>query len=71
MPLPLPPPTPRGERPVPVPAAAVAPAQANADVKLQALKTYRRALGLCFKCGAKWSKDHQCAPEVLHAVDAL
>jgi hypothetical protein len=36
--------------------------------KLSALKQYRRALGLCYKCGAKWSKDHKCAPEVLHAV---
>lgn len=41
------------------------------DVKLQALKTYRRALSLCFKCGAEWSKDHRCGPKVLQAVDAL
>jgi hypothetical protein len=36
-----------------------------------AVKAYRRALGQCFKCNAKWSKDHVCAPEVLHVVDAL
>jgi hypothetical protein len=35
------------------------------------LKAYRRALGLCFKCGVKWSKDHQCTPEVLFAVEAV
>jgi hypothetical protein len=38
---------------------------------MAAVKAYRRALGLCFKCNAKWSKDHVCEPEVLHAVDAL
>jgi hypothetical protein len=35
------------------------------------MKSYQRALGLCYKCSAKWSKDHQCAPEVLHAVEAF
>jgi hypothetical protein len=29
------------------------------------------ALGLCYKCNSKWSKDHKCAPEILHAVEAL
>ena len=38
---------------------------------MAAVKAYRRALGLCFKCNTKWSKDRVCAPEVLHAVDAL
>ncbi|CAD6255166.1 unnamed protein product [Miscanthus lutarioriparius] len=42
-----------------------------ADAKLASIKSYRRALGLCYKCNAKWSKDHQCAPEVLHAVHDL
>ena len=28
-------------------------------------------MGLCYKCGAKWSKDHTCPPEVLLAVEAL
>jgi hypothetical protein len=27
------------------------------DSKLAVVKSYRRALGLCFKCGMKWSKD--------------
>ncbi|CAD6218216.1 unnamed protein product [Miscanthus lutarioriparius] len=41
------------------------------DAKLAAIKSYRRALGLCFKCGVKWSEDHKCAPEVLHVVGVL
>jgi hypothetical protein len=45
--------------------------QSSPDAKLAAIKSYRRALGLCFKCGVKWSKDHKCAPEVLHAVEIL
>jgi len=35
------------------------------------VKAYQKALGLCYKCGAKWSKDHTCPPEVLLAVEAL
>lgn len=42
-----------------------------ADAKLTVLKAHRRSLGLCYKCNAKWSKDHRCPPEVLHAVQAL
>jgi hypothetical protein len=38
---------------------------------LVALKAYHRAMGLCFKYDVKWSKDHQCAPEVLFAVEAV
>ena len=72
MPLPLPP---RSERPAATAttsATVVAGAVPMAgDAKLTALKTYRRALGLCFKCGTKWSRDHRCPPEVLHAVDPL
>jgi hypothetical protein len=28
-------------------------------------------MGLYYKCGAKWSKDHHCSPDVLHAVHDL
>ena len=71
--LPLPPPPPWPSAP---PLVALAPSQPAtgappADAKLSALKAYRRALGLCYKCGAKWSKDHRCSLEVLHAVDVL
>jgi hypothetical protein len=40
------------------------------DSKLAAIKSYRKALGLCYTCGAKWSKDHKCSPEVLLAIEA-
>jgi hypothetical protein len=43
----------------------------ESNSKLVALKAYRRAMGLCFKCAAKWTKDHKCAPEILHAVHDL
>jgi hypothetical protein len=26
---------------------------------------------LCYKCNAKWSKDHRCAPKILHEVEAI
>jgi len=38
---------------------------------LAVVKAYCHALGLCYKCNAKWCKDHRCAPEVLHAIEAL
>jgi len=74
-PLPLPPPprTDKGPAPAPGPTVA-APAvkhSSSVDPKLQAVKAYRKALGLCYKCGAKWSKDHTCPPKVLLAVEAL
>lgn len=50
-----------------VPAAAVS----SSDSTLRAIKAYRRAVGLCFKCGDKWSKDHQCSPGVLLAIEAI
>lgn len=28
--------------------------------KLSTLKAYRRARGLCFKCGEKWGPGHKC-----------
>ena len=35
------------------------------------MKAYHRAMGLCYKCNAKWSPNHKCALEVLHAVGTL
>jgi hypothetical protein len=74
-PLPLPPPPRTDKGPASAPASAVAaPAvkhSSSADPKLHAVKAYWKALGLCYKCGAKWSKDHTCPPEVLLAVEAL
>lgn len=34
------------------------------DDKLAALMAYRRAKGLCFKCGLKWESTHQCPESV-------
>lgn len=69
-PLPLPPP-PRIAKPVQHTPAAAPATPPPAPSSLAAIKAYRRALGLCYKCNAKWSKDHVCAPEVLLAVEAL
>jgi hypothetical protein len=72
-PLPLPPPPPHNDQEAvqatPTVAAAVNAPPTNQT--LVAVKAYRRALGLCYKCNAKWSKDHVCALEILHAVEAL
>jgi hypothetical protein len=32
--------------------------------KLQSVKNYRRAKGLCFKCGEKWNPNHKCSKSV-------
>jgi len=48
-----------------------AKSQAEAD-KLAALKAYRRAMGLCYKCGEKWAHQHKCPPAVqLHVIQEL
>ncbi|XP_066359557.1 uncharacterized protein [Miscanthus floridulus] len=40
--------------------------------KLFALKSFRRAKGLCFKCGEKWGPQHKCPTQVsLHAIEEL
>jgi hypothetical protein len=68
-PLPLPPP-PKVEK-APIPAVPSMATPQSTDSTLKVVKAYRRALGLCFKCAGKWSKDHRCPPEVLMAVEAL
>jgi hypothetical protein len=48
------------------------PRQASSALKFQALKNYRNAMNLCFKCGEKYSPQHQCAATVqLHLVEEL
>jgi hypothetical protein len=70
-PLPLPPPPPRVDRSA-VQAALVATANAPpVQQTLAVVKAYKRALVLCYKCNAKWSKDHVCALEILHGVESL
>ena len=40
--------------------------------KLQALKNYRRARGLCFTCGEKYGREHVCPATIqLHVVEEL
>jgi len=39
--------------------------------KLSALKSYRKAKGLCFKCGEKWHPGHKCQNVSLHALEEL
>jgi hypothetical protein len=47
-------------------------ANTPADSKAVALRSYRRAMGQCYKCGEKWSRDHKCSPTVqLHVVQEL
>ena len=41
------------------------------DDKLSALKNYRKAKGLCFKCGEKWSPGHKCQTVSLHAMEEV
>jgi hypothetical protein len=44
----------------------------SVDDKLAALRAYRKARGLCFTCGDRWSRDHRCGPSVpLHVVEEL
>ena len=44
----------------------------TSEDKLSTLKSYRRAKGLCFKCGGKWGHGHKCPPTVsLHAMEEV
>jgi hypothetical protein len=36
----------------------------RADDKVNTLLAYRKAKGLCYKCGDKWAKNHTCPPQV-------
>jgi predicted amidophosphoribosyltransferase len=40
------------------------------DDKLAALRSQRRAQGLCMKCGEKWGKQHKCPDKIaLHVLE--
>lgn len=44
----------------------------TSDDKWQNLKAYRRAKGLCFTCGERWGKEHQCKGNIqLHIVQEM
>ncbi|XP_073354821.1 uncharacterized protein [Aegilops tauschii subsp. strangulata] len=45
---------------------------ARGEDRVAALRNYRRARGLYFKCGERWGQGHQCAATVqLHVVEEL
>ena len=72
---PLPPPLLRPDKPggpaEPRPAIDAGRAL-SADEHWAALRSSRRAQGLCIRCGAKWSRDHRCAQVVqLHALEEV
>ena len=47
-------------------------ALSSPEAKAAALRAQRRAMGLCYKCGEKWSRDHTCSATVqLHVVQEL
>ena len=47
-------------------------ARASNDEKMTALRNFRRAKGLCFKCGERWGREHTCPTIVqIHIVDEL
>jgi hypothetical protein len=40
--------------------------------KMEALKAYWKAKGLCFKCGERWGQLHTCSNTVpLHLVEEM
>lgn len=44
----------------------------STDSKMAALMAFRKAKGLCYKCGLKWNPSHTCANTVpLHVVEEL
>ncbi|XP_048535462.1 uncharacterized protein LOC125514216 [Triticum urartu] len=74
MPMPLPPPPPQG-RPPTTPATSerrTNDTNRSDNSKIKALREYRRARGLSFKCGERWGQDHTCPTSVqLHVVEEL
>jgi hypothetical protein len=45
---------------------------ASTDDKWAALRAYRKARGLCFICGERWARDHQCKGTVqLHVIQEI
>lgn len=46
--------------------------QSSTDDRVATLRAFRRAKGLCYVCGEKWSREHKCATAVqLHVVQEL
>jgi hypothetical protein len=70
MPLPLPPPRPERQDKPAAPGAVPNDRRGRGiESKLNTLRDYRRAHGLCIHCGEKWSCDHKCLDTVqLHVL---
>ena len=69
MPLPLPPRGDKTDHVATEPSAVNDRRPHDVEDKLRTLRDYRRAGGLCIKCGEKWSWDHRCAEQVqLHVL---
>ncbi|CAD6232454.1 unnamed protein product [Miscanthus lutarioriparius] len=58
--LPMPPPIPRPHVTNDEKKAQHAVTGASTDDKLSAVRTYRKARGLCIRCGDKWQPGHKC-----------
>lgn len=77
-PMPLPPPPPRvsltsateDRKPVVSPSAPNSRGRSQDDDRMAVLMAYRKAKGLCYKCGERWNPSHKCATAVpLHSVE--
>lgn len=73
--LPPPPPKPGVSQPAEVRKASDdkrPPGRPTMDERLQSLRSYRRARGLCIRCAEKWHPGHKCAPVLqLHALQEV
>jgi hypothetical protein len=48
------------------------PKTSSVDDKFQTLRSYRKACGLCVRCGERWQPGHKCAPAIqLHALQEV
>jgi len=48
------------------------PKTVSMEDKWQQLRNYRKSKGLCFICGEKWARDHQCKGSIqLHVVQEM
>jgi hypothetical protein len=72
-PLPLPPPPRIDKQPVPVlPDEKKLCEGKSSEERMAALRSYRKAKGLCIRCAERWSREHKCAASVqLHVVQEL
>ena len=71
LPLPLPPRIPQAV-PEPIAEKRFLNKSTSIDDKLSTPRNYRRARGLCIRCGDKWATSHRCAPvPQVHALQEV